>query len=351
VTGDVERRRGEEEVATMPLELTRSTWVTRRVPGDIEVQWAPVDRPVVGDVLACEVGEPSLHGWVETADGRRARLYQGDRILCVVGNRYATSKLEGVGEVDGEMVDLLSASGLCGKVLSLAERSAPPTKLWALAQAQVDGIPLNVRSLTLGPPAAGPEPLWIVVVGSTMDAGMTSACASIIHGLCSAGRRVGAAKLTGTARAWDVSGFRDAGAEPALDVLDVGWPSTAGCGVDEMRDIVLGLTGQLRAADIEVGVLHVADGLLQRETNIVLRALPTWLGPAKCVLAAKESLAAVVGVMHLARMGHSVAAVSGEVTNSPLACREIVSVRDASCVRTADLGEFVESMLGTRAHH
>jgi hypothetical protein len=171
----------------------------------------------------------------------------------VVGNRYATTKLEGVGEVDGEMVE-----------------------------AQVDRIPLNVRSLTLGARAAGPEPR---------------------------------------------------------------------CGADEMRDIVLGLAGQLRAADIGVGVLQVADGLLQRETNIVLRALPAWLGPAKCVLAAKESLAAVVGVMHLARMGHSVAAVSGEVTNSPLACREIVSVRDASCVRTADLGVFVESMLGTRAHH
>jgi hypothetical protein len=45
------------------------------------------DNPVVGDVLTCEVVSVSLHGRVETRDGSRAKLYPGDRIACVVGNR------------------------------------------------------------------------------------------------------------------------------------------------------------------------------------------------------------------------------------------------------------------------
>jgi hypothetical protein len=81
---------------------------------------------------------------------------------------------------------------------------------------------------------------------------------------------VGAAKLTGTTSARDVGSFRDAGGDPVLDFADMGWPSTAGCSPAELHQTVVGLADHLRAANVEVGVLEIADGLLQAETDLLI---------------------------------------------------------------------------------
>jgi hypothetical protein len=204
---------------------TKSTWITRMLPGNLSVQWRESRAPSVGDVLLCEVLSTGLHGRVETAVGARSKLFPGDRIACVVGNRYATSLLEGVGEISGEHADLLSASGVCGRVLARSDKAARPTSLRVLGQGEVDGQPLRLRDHVSPTALAGlGGVVWFVVVGSAMDSGKTTACASLINGLVGAGYRVGAAKLTGTASARDVGSFRDAGAQPVVDFLDEGWP-------------------------------------------------------------------------------------------------------------------------------
>ncbi|GGN96385.1 hypothetical protein GCM10010112_87600 [Actinoplanes lobatus] len=333
----------------MDFAPTKTAWMTRRLPAGLDVTWSPVGSPTVGDVLACEVITLSLLRHLDTADGRRTMLYPGDRIMCVVGNRYSTSALQGRGRVTGDVTEMLSASGLCGEVVGRSAEVAPPTTLRVLAQAHHADRPLNVRSFLL-PPAQpiGPKPTWIVVAGSAMDAGKTTACASIIHGLTCAGYRVGAAKLTGTASPRDLSSFRDAGADPVLEFLDMGWPSTDGCDRADLAAIVAGLTGHLQAAAVQVGVLEIADGLLQRETEMILRALSGWLGPAHIVLATRESLAAVAGARQLRQMGHDVLAVTGVVTNSPLACQEVELAGAGPCIPTAGLGTAVASLVEQR---
>jgi hypothetical protein len=322
------------------MHVTKSTWVTRRIAAPLS--WKPAADPVIGDVLLCQVLSPSLHGRVETADGSRAKLYPGDRIACVVGNRYATSLLEGIGEVDGPNSDLLSASGVCGRCVGRSEKASRPTGLRVLGQAFLGGEPLNVRSFALpSPPAPSVEPAWVVVVGSAMDSGKTTACTSLIHGLAAAGYRVGAAKLSGTASARDWCSFRDAGAVPVLDFLDVGWPSTAGCSEEQLHAIVAGLVGHLRTASVDVAVVEIADGLLQTETNALISLLGGHLGSFRTVLTARESLAAVAGVERLARAGHDVVAVSGVLTNSHLAAREVELDTGVPCIATALLGEAI----------
>ncbi len=327
------------------MKFAKSTWATRLIPADYSFSWGSVVDPGVGDVLACEVVVASLHGRVETCDGSRAKLYPGDQIACVVGNRYATSMLEGVGVVSGEMIHLLSASGVCGRVLERADKAASPTMLRVLGQAYDDHGALNVRSFALATPeSSGREPVWIVVVGSAMDSGKTTACASLVHALRRAGHSVGAAKLTGTTSARDVGSFRDAGAVPVLDFADMGWPSTAGCSPDELRRTVVGLADHLRAAGVEVGVLEIADGLLQAETDLLISAITEWIGPVNMVLAARESLAAVAGADILNRRGHELLAVTGIVTSSPLACREVELAGVGPCIATGSLG----AVLGPR---
>jgi hypothetical protein len=317
----------------------RWTWLTRRFPRDLQIEWGTPREPSLGDVLLCEVRRIGIHGRVETPTGSRRKLYRGDRVVCVVGNRYATAMLEAVGEVHGESIDLASASGVCGRVISRSRGAGFPTRLSILGQAFSGGMPVNVRSYALDAiPATAHETNWVVVVGSAMDSGKTTACASLIHGLAAGGRSVGAAKLTGTASARDFGAFRDAGASQVLDFLDAGWVSTAGCSAAELGVIRSVLTGHLRGQHAEWGVLEIADGILQVETNLLLESMGDALGSSSYVLTVGESLAAVAGVRTLRELDLDVTAVSGLVTNSPLACREVEEACGVPCIRTAELG-------------
>jgi hypothetical protein len=319
----------------------KSTWVTRRVPTE-NVQWQHPRDPAVGDLLLCEVASIGIHGRVETVSGSREKLYVGDRIVCAVANRYATSLLEAVAQIGDGEADMISASGLCGRVVNRAKKAAAPTKLRVLGQAFADGQRVNLRSCAVEPPPPplGAEPQWVVVVGSAMDSGKTTACTSIIHGLVAAGHRVGAGKVTGTASARDLGSFRDAGAQPFLDFLDFGWPSTVGCTEAELLSVLDSVAGSLRAAGVRWGVIEIADGLLQADTRFLLGAIATHLGPAaSVVLTVRESLAAVAGVDMLHKLGLGVVAVSGLITNSPLACREVELAFPDVCVPTQELGK------------
>jgi hypothetical protein len=263
-----------------------------------------------------------------------------------VGNRYATSMLEAVGEVRGEFIDLVSASGVCGQVIARSKDAGTPTKLRVVGQAFSCGVPVNVRSFALSaPPATTHETNWIIVVGSSMDSGKTTACASLIHGLAASGRSVGAAKLTGTASARDFGAFRDAGAAPVVDFLDAGWISTAGCDLAELHETRKLLTDHLRGHGVNWAVLEIADGILQNETNLLLESMTEALGPCAYVLTVGESLAAVAGVRRLRELDLNLVAVSGLVTNSPLACREIESACGVPCVRTPELGPLLAAGL------
>lgn len=318
----------------------KSTWVTRRVATQ-GISWKPMRAPQVGDLLLCEVMSIGIHGRVETSSGSREKLYAGDHIVCALANRYATSLLEAVAEIGDDDVDMISASGLCGRVVNRAKRAAAPTKLRILGQAFVDDAPLNLRSTSLEVPhqPIGAEPQWVVVVGSAMDSGKTTACASIIHGLVAAGNRVGAGKVTGTASARDLGSFRDAGAQPFLDFLDFGWPSTVGCTESELLRVLDGVAESLRAARVQWGVIEIADGLLQADTKFLIGMVASHLGPAaNVVLTVRESLAAVAGVDLLRTLDLDVAAVSGLITNSPLACNEVELTFPGICVPTHELG-------------
>ena len=321
------------------IDGVKSTWITRRIPADLAIQWSPPRDPTIGDLLLCEVQRTGMHGRVETALGARMKLYSGDRIVCAVGNRYATSLLEAVGEISGERIDMISASGLCGRVTMRSRDANAPTRLRVLGQAFVDGTPVNLRSFGLAPASVSRnEPRWVVVVGSAMDSGKTTACASLIHGLSAAGHAVGAAKLTGTASARDYGSFRDAGAVPVFDFLDAGWASTAGCSAADLNLTLKVLTGHLRAAGCQWAVLEIADGLLQPETHTLLELMSATLGSCELFLTVNESLAAVAGVERLGRLGYRPVAVSGLVTNSPLARREVEASCGVPCVPTNELG-------------
>jgi hypothetical protein len=321
---------------------TKSTWVTRRVPVNFPLHWGPVGQPTVGDLLLCELIVPSLHGRVETGSGGRSKLYPGDRIVCALGNRYATALLEGIAEIQGDRADLLSASGVCGRMVQQSDNKTRPTTLRVLAQAFGHHGPVNLRHFAKECSAIPTPAVEVVlVVGSAMDSGKTTACAAVIHGLRSANIPVGAAKLTGTASARDVGSFRDAGADPVFDFLDCGWPSTAGCSIQDLTRVADEVLGHLAASAIEAAVVEIADGLLQTETDALLRRVLKRWSHLRVVFTTRESLAAVAGGQRLRRVGYDVVAVTVGGSSSPLARREVEEATGISCVPTARVGEAV----------
>jgi hypothetical protein len=322
-------------------ELVKPTWVTRVVPADVPLEWRDVGAVAAGDLLLCEVKKTGLHGRVETTSGSRRKLYVGDRIVCAVANRYATSLLEAVAQIEGKRAHMIAASGLCGRIVAGTQKASNPTLLRVVSQAFAADEPLNLRMFRrVADTSVMSEPRWIVVVGSAMDSGKTTACAAIIRGLVEAGHSVAGAKMTGTASGRDFGAYADAGAFPVVDFLDAGVPTTAGCSDQELARIAADLAAHIRAAPVDFGVIEIADGLLQRETRTLLSMLNDMLPEAEIVLTARESMAAASGIEQLRGLGYSVVAASGLLTNSPLIAREVELATDVAVVRTSELGTW-----------
>jgi hypothetical protein len=279
-----------------------------------------------GQLVLARVERLGQHDGVQLTGGRRAVLYAGDLIVVCLGDRYAPDQFEGVGEIaaDGRC-ELLAAGGVAGTVRHRHGRMGAATALRALAcLGDAHAQPINIRRYAIPlPSAVGACTVPVVlVVGSSMNAGKTTACASLIHGLARAGWRVGAVKVTGTGSFGDVQSYADAGASEVLDFTDAGYASTYRVDTAELEQAARRLVAELERRGCAVVVVEVADGLFQRETAQLL-ASPSWRGALHGVLfAAADAMGAVAGVQRLQAQGWHVLAFTGVVTASPLAAAE-----------------------------
>ncbi|MDQ3351188.1 MAG: DUF1611 domain-containing protein [Actinomycetota bacterium] len=296
-------------------------------------------RPVAGDLVLARVAEIGQHQRLELCDGRRATLYEGDPIIVTYANRYAPDQFEAVVPDDLGPCHLAAAGGVAAQTLSQHAAMLNPTCLEPVGLlSDASGRRVNLRDWRLPDPSVtSPSPHTIVVVGTAMNAGKTTAAAGIIRGLTLAGCRVGAAKITGTGAGGDVWLMTDAGATPVLDFTAAGFASTYRCTDDEVLDSLRILHGHLASTEPDVIVLEIADGLLQRETAALLATCEMREVADAFVFAAGDAMGAVNGVAALRALGLPVVAVSGLLTASPLATRE---ARDALDVPVFTLEEL-----------
>lgn len=281
-------------------------------------------RPSAGDLVLARVVELGQHRRLELISSRRADMFEGDEIAVVFGNRYAPDQFEAIVPDGLEPCHLVAAGGVASRLLNRHEKMKRPTKINPLGLlADGEGNPLNLRSFRL-PQAARLTrgPLVLVVAGTAMNAGKTTACANLVKGFARRGLKVAAAKITGTGAGADYRALVDAGADPVFDFLDAGYVSTYRCDRHALLDIVLTLGGHMVGDQTEVIVLEVADGLLQRETArlFVTPEFTTWVDGV--MFAANDALGAQAGVAWLSARQLPVIGVSGVLTSSPLAVRE-----------------------------
>ncbi len=309
----------------MRLQRARAAFTTRRVDFS---QAAVLKRrgivPAPGDLLLAEVISIGQHPRLENHAGRRGQLYPGDEIVVAYGNRYAPDQFEALVPAQLSACHLAAGGGVAADVLVRHARMRPATELRPVGLiARGCGTIMNLADFAMaGPSDAVDMPPVVAVVGSSMNAGKTTAAAGIIHGLTRAGFRVGAAKLTGTGSGGDLWTMRDAGAVTALDFTDAGHASTYLLDLPELEAITRTLLAQLARPRHDMIVLEIADGLLQRETAMLLGAAQRHGWFQSVMFAAGDAMSACHGTALLADLGLPATAITGLISTSPLAARE-----------------------------
>lgn len=328
----------------------RISYGVRRVPEAAFGSLLPYSGPPrVGDIALARLERIGKNANLELASGRRCALHEGDLLAVVFGNRYATLQFEGYARANGESCDLLSMGGLCGLVESRHASVAEPSKLRLLgALGDASGQPLRLREFALLPMPTLVQPRVVVVCGTSMDAGKTYTAMSLIVGLRRQGHRVAGVKLTGTATGRDTWTMLDAGACVSLDFIDGGLPSTYLCPLEDLLKLHTLLINHAAAQGADWVVVEIADGLLEAETAVLLQSPRFTATVDAWVFAAGEPMAAVGGIGMLQGWGIRPAAISGRVSMSPLAVREVEAATRLRCLSARQLqnGDLNSRLLG-----
>ena len=308
-----------------PLANAKFAYTTRNVDLDQLAGLLAGDKvPRAGDLVLARVESIGHHKRLERPDGRRATLFPGDEIVVAYGNRYAPDQFEA--EVPGSLApcDLVAAGGVAAVVRSSFAAMEKPTRIRPLGLlGHTGGGRATLGHFALTAPATPLErPPAVAVVGTSMNAGKTTAAAHLVRGLRGAGLRVGAAKVTGTGAGGDIWLLRDAGADEVLDFTDCGAPSTYMLPQPRLERIFSDLTSHLGGRRVDAIVLEIADGVYQPETAALLES-PLFRARVDAILfAAGDAAGAATGGRWLRERGLPVEAVTGVLTRSPLAMRE-----------------------------
>ena len=197
-----------EPFATQPLE--REHWAT-------------------GDFVVCRIkGERNRLYRCETKSGRMTDMVRGDLLVGALGRRAAT--LEGVGDwrsvgPDGRM-EALTSAGLLGRATSVSPLFPNLMHMQYEGHVARDGHKVVMSDFVVPAKPRKLEIPVILLIGTSMSSGKTTAGRIIIRALKYMGLEVAAAKLTGSARFRDILQFRDSGADFVVDFVDAGLPST-----------------------------------------------------------------------------------------------------------------------------
>ena len=244
---------------------TRSYEIDPRVRTD----WA------TGDYVAGEVVDTSGHREIELPSGRNMEVAAGDVIVGALGERQATLELTGswteIG--DNRVVHALTRAGLFGRQTSRSTLVAPPLSLQYQGHVVRNGRTVAMGDFVPDSPDRTFDVPTVLLVGTSMSAGKTTAGRIVTRRLTGMGCEVLGAKLSGAGRYRDVLSLRDAGASWIFDFVDAGLPSTIGP-TAAFRDSLHGLLARMAEPEADIAVIEVgASPLEPYNGDVVIEAL------------------------------------------------------------------------------
>ena len=295
--------------------------------------FAPIKKPELGDLALVQVISIGATSVIEESSGGRLSIFPGSVFVGAFANRYAPDEFEGIVPEqldDSLIIDLLNVGGTLGRVLSGNSRIGEPTKVKLLAflKDKDDNIAntLNYSVKTSAPRKKKTNNKLIIVTGTSMNSGKSNTAKAITYALTTAGKTVVAGKVTGTAAKRDILLMKTAGAIEVCDFTNFGYPSTYLLPEDKLLELFWSIYRYLDTHCDKDGyiVLEIADGIFQREAEILLNNSDIKSSIDYLAFSCCDSLSAVAGIERLEnKMDLRVSAISGPAANSPLGLREI----------------------------
>lgn len=323
------------------LDAAKFGFVTRRVPhGQIESLVVGNFAPRPGDLVLARVEKLGHHPRLQLPGGRRSQLFPGDEVVVCYGNRYAPNQFEAEVPTSLGLCHLVASGGIAANALSWHSSMRSPTRLKPIGLlGDAQNRPLNIAEFALPALKAAPNPAIpvIAVAGTSMDAGKTTAVSYLIRGGARAALRVGAGKVTGTGAGNDVWLMEDAGAYQVLDFTDLGYASTYKIPLPEVESLLQQMVVNLQQARVDVIIIEIADGLLQRETAALIQSATFRNLVRGVIFCAGDAMGASSGVEWLEQRGIPVLAVSGALSAAPLAIQETQQVTGLPVLRRDEL--------------
>lgn len=327
-----------EALTSNRFDDAKVSFLTRVVPAS-KMSDLRIDlRPKSGDLVLARVLDLGHHKRIDLNTGRRAHVFEGDKLVLVYGDRYSPDQFES--EVPGDLgpCHIAAAGGLASQVLSKRVGMADPTVIEPIGLvADANGDVLNTIDHGIRARKHSRTVPVIAVLGTSMNSGKTTTAASLIYGLKSAGFKVGATKVTGTGGGNDYYRLLDSGAHQMLDLTDAGFPSTYKLEPSAVERVMKTLINSLASAGSEVVVVEVADGVLQGETAALLQSDAFRESVSGVLFASRDALGAVAGIRQMEHLSLPLLGVSGICGDSPLAAIEAREVLDMPTYSMADL--------------
>ena len=271
-------------------------------------QWAS------GDYVVGEITSPSgKHPIIELPNGRMMEVMEGDAVVGAFGFRRAT--LEAVGdwehiESDGKM-EALSEGGLFGRATSVSFLVDNLPSMVYRGHVVRDNEKVCMKDFVPDVPERPYNCPTIMMIGTSMSSGKTTAARVIIHVLKKAGLKIVGAKLAGVGQYHDIISMKDAGAENIFDFVDVGLPSSI-CPPSEYRASMRKLLAMIAAEKPDLVIAEVgASPFEPYNGSVVLEEIKDHI--SFTVLCASDPYA-VVGVTH--SFGLTPDLISGIVTDT-----------------------------------
>lgn len=287
--------------------------------------------PSAGDVAVFKVVSIGKHKQIQSDSKRNVMILPGDHIMAAFGTRYATSQFEGYLPTNCvREFHILGAGGTIGIIhsmhASLADKG--PTVLRIVGYVtdhagRVINTKKQAGTLTPFTGASATHSKIILSIGSSMDSGKTTTAAYLSRGLVNQGNQVAFIKLTGTVYTKDTDLVSDCGAQFATDFSAFGFPSTYMCSEQELLNLFESLMRKATLNAPDVVVIEIADGILQRETKMLLKNKAFMSLVDHVVFSCGDSLSALSGIKILEDMGIYPSALSGLFTASPLLIEEV----------------------------
>ena len=300
-------------------------------------------QPENGDVVYGKVTRLGQHVELENKSGRIHRLNEDSTAIFVFGNRYAPDFYEGVVPTTiTNKVDLLARSGIIGNVKVKNSSVSEPTQIKVLGYiCDPNGAVLNTRNYPLIKPKKTEKKedrsRLILFIGTSMNSGKSTSATACCWALTNLGYDVRASKVTGTASLKDILHMQDAGASIVNDFTHFGFPSTYLLEEKEVVKIFNDLDLKYANNPKNYWCVELADGILQRETALLLRSPDVRSRIHKLIFAAHDTFGAIGGLNILKHeFGLVPDAISGICSSSPLFLRELAEFTDIPVFNNID---------------